>query len=282
VSPRRATSGRSESGRAGAGRDAVSGGGFTGGYFLAVAGNIGVGKTELTVRLSEELGWAAYFEPVIQNPYLDAFYDNMARWSFHLQIYFLSERFKAQVEISRSQQPFIQDRTIYEDAEIFARTLHDQGSMTGVDYENYVALFHVLMGYLRKPDVILYLRASPTELMSRIAKRGRPSEAIVYLDNNAVAQDASGSWAITGNRSGFIYADGNLSMNAGSSFKGFIYCEGDMSINGNAWILGGIVCHGKTQSKMNGGMTVLYSADMIQSELSKLSGRVVMISWREL
>src|SRR5262249_24050980 len=131
------------------------------GYFLAVAGNIGVGKTELTLRLSEELGWAAYFEPVIQNPYLDPFYENMPRWSFHLQIYFLSERFKAQQQIGQSAIPFIQDRTIYEDAEIFARTLHEQGSMTGVDYQNYTALFHILASFLRKPDLILYLKASP-------------------------------------------------------------------------------------------------------------------------
>jgi len=164
------------------------------GYFLAVAGNIGVGKTELTLRLSEELGWAAYFEPVIQNPYLDAFYDNMARWSFHLQIYFLSERFKAQVEIGRSAQPFIQDRTIYEDAEIFARTLHDQGSMTDVDYQNYVSLFRVLMGYLRKPDLVLYLRASPAELMKRIAKRGRPSEQTITIDYIARLNRAYDDW----------------------------------------------------------------------------------------
>jgi len=164
------------------------------GYFLAVAGNIGVGKTELTLRLSEELGWAAYFEPVIQNPYLDAFYENMARWSFHLQIYFLSERFKAQVEIGRSAQPFIQDRTIYEDAEIFARTLHDQGSMTDVDYQNYVSLFRVLMGYLRKPDLVLYLRASPAELMKRIAKRGRPSEQTITIDYIARLNRAYDDW----------------------------------------------------------------------------------------
>src|SRR5258707_8535196 len=90
------------------------------GYFLAIAGNIGVGKTELTSRLSAELGWLAYYEPVIDNPYLDVFYADMPRWSFHLQIYFLSERFKAQAEIGASQRSFIQDRTIYEDAEIFA------------------------------------------------------------------------------------------------------------------------------------------------------------------
>ena len=152
------------------------------GYFLAIAGNIGVGKTELTNRLSEELGWVAYYEPVIQNPYLDMFYADMPRWSFHLQIYFLSERFKAQVEIGRSSLPFIQDRTIYEDAEIFARTLRDQGSMTAVDYENYVALFNVLTSYLRKPDLVIYLKASSEVLMDRIARRGRASEQGIGID----------------------------------------------------------------------------------------------------
>jgi deoxyadenosine/deoxycytidine kinase len=152
------------------------------GYFLAIAGNIGAGKTELTRRLSEELGWAAYYEPVIQNPYLDSFYADMPRWSFHLQIYFLSERFKAQAEIGRGGLPFIQDRTIYEDAEIFARTLFEQGSMTEVDHENYTALFHILVSYLRKPDLILYLKASPEALMSRIAQRGRESERGIGID----------------------------------------------------------------------------------------------------
>ncbi len=164
------------------------------GYFLAIAGNIGVGKTELTNRLSEELNWAAYYEPVIQNPYLDSFYQNMARWSFHLQIYFLSERFKAQVEIGRSPIPFIQDRTIYEDAEIFARTLRAQGSMTEVDYANYVALFDCMVGFLRKPDLILYLRATPESLMQRIAKRGRASEQAITIDYIARLNHAYDDW----------------------------------------------------------------------------------------
>jgi len=146
------------------------------GYFLAIAGNIGVGKTELTNRLSAELGWVAYYEPVMQNPYLDVFYADMPRWSFHLQIYFLSERFKAQVEIGKSQLPFIQDRTIYEDAEIFAKTLHAQGAMTDVDYLNYSSLFQVMVQYLRKPDLVIYLKATPDVLLRRIAQRGRPSE----------------------------------------------------------------------------------------------------------
>ncbi len=152
------------------------------GYFLAIAGNIGVGKTELTTRLSRELGWVAYYEPVIENPYLDVFYADMRRWSFHLQIYFLSERFKAQARIGESPLPFIQDRTIYEDAEIFARVLTEQGSMTDVDYANYTSLFHVLTGYLRRPDLVIYLKASPAVLMERIARRGRDSEKSIGVD----------------------------------------------------------------------------------------------------
>jgi len=152
------------------------------GYFLAIAGNIGVGKTELTDRLSRELGWYAYYEPVIQNPYLDAFYADMRRWAFHLQIYFLSERFKAQVTIGDSLGAFIQDRTIYEDREIFARTLHEQGDMTRVDFENYTALFDCMVSFLRKPDLILYLKANPETLMERIARRGRESEKSITLE----------------------------------------------------------------------------------------------------
>ncbi len=152
------------------------------GYFLAIAGNIGVGKTELTDRLARDLGWYAYYEPVIQNPYLDDFYKDMSRWAFHLQIYFLSERFKAQVTIGDAPDAFIQDRTIYEDRWIFARTLHEQGDMSKVDYDNYTALFDILAGFLRKPDLILYLKASPETLMERIARRGRESEKSITID----------------------------------------------------------------------------------------------------
>jgi len=170
------------------------------GYFLAIAGNIGVGKTELTNRLSAELGWLAYYEPVIQNPYLDAFYADMSRWSFHLQIYFLSERFKAQAEIAKSPLPFIQDRTIYEDAEIFARTLHRQGAMTRVDYENYTALFRIMVGFLRKPDLVIYLKASPDALMERIARRGRESEKTIRRDYIGALNDAYEEWMASARR----------------------------------------------------------------------------------
>jgi len=164
------------------------------GYFLAIAGNIGVGKTELTNRLAAELGWLAYYEPVIHNPYLDAFYADMERWSFHLQIYFLSERFKAQVQIGDSPLPFIQDRTIYEDAEIFARTLHEQGSMTEVDYANYTSLFGILAGFLRRPDLIIYLKASPASLIRRIARRGRASEQGIGIDYISRLNRAYDDW----------------------------------------------------------------------------------------
>ena len=164
------------------------------GYFLAIAGNIGVGKTELTNRLSAELGWLAYYEPVINNPYLDVFYADMQRWSFHLQIYFLSERFKAQAEIGKSERPFIQDRTIYEDAEIFAKTLHAQGSMTEVDYVNYTALFNIMVGYLRKPDLVIYLKASPDILLERIGRRGRASEKNISRDYIVSLNRAYDDW----------------------------------------------------------------------------------------
>ena len=164
------------------------------GYFVAIAGNIGVGKTELTTRLARELGWYAYFEPVIQNPYLDDFYKNVERWAFHLQIYFLSERFKAQVTIGQGAGAFIQDRTIYEDAEIFAKVLYEQGDMSRVDYENYTSLFHILASFLRKPDLVLYLKADPETLVGRINKRGRESEKTINVEYLARLSNAYDNW----------------------------------------------------------------------------------------
>src|SRR6266536_1739593 len=123
------------------------------GYFLAIAGNIGVGKTELTNRLSAELGWVAYYEPVMQNPYLDVFYADMPRWSFHLQ-----------------------------------------GAMTEVDYQNYSSLFHVMVAYLRKPDLVIYLKASPEVLLQRIAQRGRPSEQNIGRDYIVSLSHAYDDW----------------------------------------------------------------------------------------
>ncbi|TFG96077.1 MAG: deoxynucleoside kinase [Calditrichales bacterium] len=147
--------------------------------FIAIAGNIGVGKTTLTRLLSKRLGWRAYYEKVIDNPYLAPFYDDMSRWSFHLQIFFLSHRFKSQKEITEWPDSCIQDRSIYEDVEIFARTLNEQGHMTEVDYENYRMLFTTMVDYLRKPDLIIYLQASVDRLVERILSRGRDYEQTI-------------------------------------------------------------------------------------------------------
>jgi deoxyadenosine/deoxycytidine kinase len=160
--------------------------------FVAIAGNIGVGKTTLTRLLSQKLRWRAYYEKVIDNPYLAPFYDDMNRWSFHLQIYFLSHRFKSQKEISDWPDSCIQDRSIYEDVEIFARTLNEQGFMTEVDYNNYRMLFTTMVDFLRKPNLIIYLRASVDRLVERILSRGRDYEQTIdreYLERLGLAYE---------------------------------------------------------------------------------------------
>lgn len=164
-------------------------------HYVAIAGNIGVGKTTVTRLIAEELGWKAYYEPVIDNPYLDDFYRDMQRWSFHLQIYFLSKRFEAQREISQSRVSCVQDRTIYEDVEIFARTLHRQGFMNPRDFENYSALFNTMVSYLRPPDMILYLRADVDQLIERISKRGRESERSIAREYLQELNRAYEGWA---------------------------------------------------------------------------------------
>ncbi len=147
--------------------------------FVAIAGNIGVGKTTLTRLLAQKLSWRAYYEKVIDNPYLAPFYDDMERWSFHLQIFFLSHRFKSQKEITEWPDSCIQDRSIYEDVEIFAHTLYEQKFMSEVDYENYKMLFSTMVDYLRKPNLIIYLKASVDHLVERILSRGRDYEQTI-------------------------------------------------------------------------------------------------------
>ena len=162
------------------------------GFFLAVAGNIGVGKTHVSRTLGGRLGWPVYYEPVIENPYLERFYADMSRWSFHLQMYFLSERFKAQKRLLMENRSFIQDRTIYEDAEVFARTLLRQGDMSRVDYDTYRSLFWEMVETLRPPDLIVYLRAGVPTLLQRIAERGRECEKSIsaeYLERLESAYD---------------------------------------------------------------------------------------------
>jgi deoxyadenosine/deoxycytidine kinase len=147
--------------------------------FLAVAGNIGSGKSSLTRLLSRHFGWKPYFESVEDNPYLSDFYADMKRWSFNLQVYFLSNRFRSHKTIIEGSQSVILDRAIYEDAEIFARNLYEIGRMEKRDYENYLALYEVMTEYLRPPDLLIYLRAGVDTLAKQISLRGRDFEQTI-------------------------------------------------------------------------------------------------------
>lgn len=166
--------------------------------FCAVAGNIGSGKSTLTGLLADRFAWRPYYEHVQGNPYLADFYENMERWSFHLQVYFLSKRFQHHQEILAASESVIQDRTIYEDAEIFARNLFETGRMDARDYENYVELFDKMTGFLAPPDLLIYLRTSVPVLVERIRSRGREYEQAIpadYLEQlNAHYEDWIDRW----------------------------------------------------------------------------------------
>ncbi|MGA9116127.1 MAG: deoxynucleoside kinase [Bacteroidota bacterium] len=154
-------------------------------FFVAVAGNIGSGKSSLTRLLSQKFGWIPYFESVEDNPYLTDFYADMRRWSFALQVYFLSNRFRSHKAITEGPASVILDRVIYEDAEIFARNLHEIGNMEERDYRNYTALYEVMTDYLTPPDLLIYLRAGVETLQRQIALRGRDFEQSIrreYLE----------------------------------------------------------------------------------------------------
>jgi deoxyadenosine/deoxycytidine kinase len=150
--------------------------------FLAVAGNIGAGKSSLTHLLSTRMGCKPFFESVEDNPYLGDFYADMKRWSFNLQVYFLSNRFRSHKAISEGPESVILDRVIYEDAEIFARNLFEIGKMDERDYQNYVALYGVMTEYLRPPDVLIYLRANVATLLRQISLRGRDFEKAIQRE----------------------------------------------------------------------------------------------------
>jgi deoxyadenosine/deoxycytidine kinase len=149
---------------------------------IAVAGNIGSGKTTLTSLLSKHFVWDAHFEDVDDNPYLNDFYNDMQRWSFNLQIYFLNTRFNQILSFRRSGKTLVQDRTIYEDAYIFAPNLHAMGLMSTRDFENYFTLFNMLSSLIQPPDLVIYLRASVPTLVKQIQKRGRKYEDNIRLD----------------------------------------------------------------------------------------------------
>ncbi|MDR0668291.1 MAG: deoxynucleoside kinase [Prevotellaceae bacterium] len=166
---------------------------------IAVAGNIGSGKTTLTGLLARHYGWQPKFEDVDDNPYLSDFYKDMTRWSFNVQIYFLNKRFAGIVEIQRSGGVIIQDRTIYEDARIFAPNLHAMGLMTIRDFENYSSLFDLMISLVRPPDVLIYLRSSVPTLVYQIQKRGRDYESGIRLDYLARLNELYEAWIATYN-----------------------------------------------------------------------------------
>ena len=149
---------------------------------IAIAGNIGSGKTTLTRMLVDHYGWTPKFESVDYNPYLSDFYSDMERWSFNIQIYFLNKRFLDVVEIRKSDQVIVQDRSIYEDACIFAPNLHDMGLMATRDFENYKSLFSLMVSLVQAPDLLIYLRSSIPNLVATIQKRGREYESSIRLD----------------------------------------------------------------------------------------------------
>ncbi len=149
---------------------------------IAIAGNIGSGKTTLAGMLSKHYSWEAHYEDVDTNPYLNNFYEDMQRWSFNLQIYFLNSRFRQVVEIRKKHKKVIQDRTIYEDAHIFAPNLHSMGLMSSRDFNNYASLFELMSSFIDPPNLLIYLRASVPTLVSQIQKRGREYENSIRLD----------------------------------------------------------------------------------------------------
>ena len=156
--------------------------------FIAIAGNIGTGKTTLTQMLSRRFGWTPHFECVAENPYLADFYKDMNRWSFPLQVFFLNHRFSAHQEVTQGTDSAIQDRSIYEDANIFARNLFEQGQMEERDYKNYLQLYSTMASFLTPPDLVIYLKKSLPKLKERIAMRGRdyekgiPDEYLINLN----------------------------------------------------------------------------------------------------
>ena len=177
---------------------------------IAIAGNIGSGKTTLTKMLAQRYGWTPRFEPVDNNPYLDDFYRDMNRWAFNLQIYFLNKRFKEVVEIANSTETIIQDRTIFEDARIFAPNLHDQGFMSDRDFQNYSDLFDLMMSLVKLPQLMIYIRSSIPTLVKHIEKRGRTFEKSIRIDYLTGLQERYENW-IKNYKGELIIMDGDNS-----------------------------------------------------------------------
>jgi deoxyadenosine/deoxycytidine kinase len=174
---------------------------------VAVAGNIGAGKTTLTEMLSKHYRWIPQFEDVDHNPYLTDFYDDMPRWSFNLQIYFLHGRLNQILDIQRGTETIIQDRTIYEDANIFAPNLHEMGLMSKRDFDNYYGFFSTIKSMVQPPDLLIYLKASVPTLVSQIQKRGREYEENIRLDYLKKLNEYYNKWAESYNEGPILIID---------------------------------------------------------------------------
>lgn len=174
---------------------------------IAIAGNIGAGKTTLTNLLSKHYNWKPHFEDVDENPYLLDFYDEMQRWSFNLQVYYLNSRFTQIQDIKQSTKTIIQDRTIYEDAFIFAPNLHAMGLMTTRDFENYFSLFNLLESFISAPDLLIYLRAGVPKLVQNIQSRGRDYEESIRIDYLKRLNERYEAWISTYDKGKLLIID---------------------------------------------------------------------------
>lgn len=174
---------------------------------IAIAGNIGAGKTTLTQLLSKHYKWDAHYETADNNPYLHDFYEDMQRWSFNLQVYFLNSRFRQVMEIRKGNKTVIQDRTIFEDAHIFAPNLHAMGLMTSRDFENYQSLFELMTEFVGPPDLLIYLRASIPTLVNQIQKRGRAYEETIRLDYLKRLNERYEAWISTYDRGNLLVVE---------------------------------------------------------------------------
>ena len=174
---------------------------------VAIAGNIGAGKTTLTQLLAKHYKWKPHFESVDENPYLDDFYGEMERWSFNLQVYFLNSRFRQILELRESGKNIIQDRTIYEDAHIFAPNLHAMGLMTNRDFHNYSSLFDLMENLITPPDLLIYLRANIATLVDQIHKRGREYESSISIDYLSRLNERYEAWIHNYNKGNLLIID---------------------------------------------------------------------------
>ncbi|RKE91933.1 deoxynucleoside kinase [Ichthyenterobacterium magnum] len=200
---------------------------------FAVAGNIGAGKTTLTKLLAKHYNWEPQLEDVVDNPYLDDFYNQMERWSFNLQVYFLNSRFRQVAQIRKSGKDIIQDRTIYEDAHIFAPNLHAMGLMTNRDYENYKSLFDLMESFVEGPDLLIYLRSSIQNLVAQIHKRGRDYENSISIDYLSRLNERYEAWISKYNKGNLLIIDvDNLDFVANPEDLGGIITKIDAQING--------------------------------------------------